>query len=209
MDERQWPTPIMPVDDDTGLAMYHGTGLLDPALRHNDKIELVINLPENKMPGKKLEKATFGAGCFWHVEDAFMNVPGVVSTEVGFEGGHTENPSYKDVCTHTTGHAEVTEVTYDPSKVSYEDLLNVFWNIHDPTTPNRQGPDIGGQYRSVIFFHDKEQEETAKASKEKMEKSGKFRRPIVTQIVPAQKFWRAEEYHQKYFQKTGQRACGI
>ena len=169
----------------------------------------VINLTASEIPEKKLEKATFGAGCFWHVEDAFLKVPGVVSTEVGFEGGRTENPSYRDVCTHTTGHAEVTEVTYDPSKVSYDDLLNVFWEMHDPTTMNRQGPDVGDQYRSVIFFHSKEQEAAAKASKEKMEKSGKFRKPIVTQIVPAEKFWRAEEYHQKYFQKTGQKACGI
>lgn len=169
----------------------------------------VINMSASGISDKKPEKTTFGAGCFWHVEDAFMKVPGVVSTEVGFEGGKTENPSYRDVCTHTTGHAEVTEVTYDPSKVSYDDLLDVFWKIHDPTTMNRQGPDVGDQYRSVIFFHNKEQEAAAKASKEKMEKSGRFRKPIVTQIVPAERFWRAEEYHQKYFQKTGQKACGI
>ncbi|MGA9139905.1 MAG: peptide-methionine (S)-S-oxide reductase MsrA [Methanocella sp.] len=165
---------------------------------------MVINLPE-----KKLEKATFGAGCFWHVEDAFMKVPGVVSTQVGFMGGHVENPSYKQVCTHTTGHAEVVEVTYDPSKVSYDKLLDVFWNSHDPTTMNRQGPDVGDQYRSAIFYYNKEQEMAAKASKERLEKSSKYRSPIVTQIVPAEKFWRAEEYHQKYFEKTGQRACGI
>lgn len=166
--------------------------------------KMVINLPE-----KKLEKATFGAGCFWHVEDAFMKVPGVVSTQVGFMGGHVENPSYKQVCTHTTGHAEVVEVTYDPSKVSYDKLLDVFWNSHDPTTMNRQGPDVGDQYRSAIFYYNKEQEMAAKASKERLEKSSKYRSPIVTQIVPAEKFWRAEEYHQKYFEKTGQRACGI
>jgi peptide-methionine (S)-S-oxide reductase len=162
-----------------------------------------------EMPDNKLEKATFGAGCFWHVEDAFMKVPGVVSTQVGFMGGHTQNPTYEDVCSHTTGHAEVTEVTYDPSKVSYDQLLDVFWNSHDPTTLNRQGPDVGDQYRSVIFYHNKEQEAAAKASKERMEKSGRFSRPIVTEIVPAQQFWRAEEYHQKYFEKTCQRACGI
>lgn len=202
-DERRWPRPLAPVDGDD-LWIYDGTGLLDPALRHNNKIELVINMPE-----KKLEKATFGAGCFWHVEDAFMNVPGVVSTQVGFMGGRTQNPSYRDVCTHTTGHAEVTEVTFDPSKVSYEQLLDVFWSIHDPTTLNRQGPDVGDQYRSAIFFHSKEQEAAAKASKEKLQKSGRFPRPIVTEIGPAQPFWRAEEYHQKYFQKTGQKACGI
>ncbi len=138
-----------------------------------------------------------------------MKVPGVVATEVGFEGGNKESPSYRDVCTHTTGHAEVTEVTYDPSKVSYDDLLNIFWTIHDPTTMNRQGPDIGDQYRSVIFFHNKEQEAAAKASKEKMENSGKFRKPIVTLIVPAEKFWRAEEYHQGYLLHHGQKSCNI
>ena len=202
-DERRWPVPLAPVGGDD-LWIYEGTDLLDPALRHNNKIELVINMPE-----KKLEKATFAAGCFWHVEDAFTNLPGVVSTQVGFMGGHTQNPTYREVCTHTTGHAEVTEVTFDPAKVSYEQLLDVFWSIHDPTTLNRQGPDVGDQYRSAIFYHSKEQEMAAKASKEKLQKSGKFPRPIVTEIVPAQPFWRAEEYHQKYFQKTGQRACGI
>lgn len=201
-DERRWPTPLAPVEDDH--AVYEATELLDPALRHNNKIELVINMPE-----KKLEKATFGAGCFWHVEDAFMKVPGVTSTQVGFMGGHTDNPSYKQVCTHTTGHAEVTEVTFDPKEVSYDDLLNVFWEIHDPTQLNRQGPDVGDQYRSVIFYHDPAQEQAAKVSKARQEKSGRYGRPIVTQIVPAQKFWRAEEYHQKYFEKTGQRACGL
>lgn len=169
----------------------------------------VIDLTAKGTTENKLEKATFGAGCFWHVEHAFMHVPGVVSTRVGYMGGHTENPTYPEVCSHTTGHAEVTEVTFDPSKVSYEELLNVFWNSHDPTTLNRQGPDVGDQYRSVIFYHSKEQEEAAKASKERMEKSGRFDRPIVTQIMPAQKFWQAEEYHQKYFEKTGRRACGI
>ena len=201
-DERRWPAPLAPVDSDH--AVYEGTEMLDPALRHNNKIEVVIN-----MPARKLEKATFGAGCFWHVEDAFMKVPGVVSTQVGFMGGHTQNPSYRDVCSHTTGHAEVTEVTFDPAKVSYDKLLDVFWSIHDPTTMNRQGPDVGDQYRSVIFYHSPEQEQVAKASKERMEKSGRFGRPIVTQIVPAEQFWRAEEYHQRYFEKTGQRACGI
>jgi peptide-methionine (S)-S-oxide reductase len=158
---------------------------------------------------KKLEKATFGAGCFWHVEDAFMGVPGVVETSVGFMGGKTESPTYKEVCTDRTGHAEVVELTYDPSKVSYDDLLNQFWNIHDPTTQNRQGPDVGSQYRSAIFYYSKEQEAAARASKERLEKSGRFRRPVVTEIVPATTFWRAEEYHQKYFQKTGKKVCGF
>jgi len=157
----------------------------------------------------KLQKATFAAGCFWHVEEAFRRVPGVVSTTVGYEGGSMENPTYKDVCTDKTGHAEVVEVTYDPSKVSYEGLLDVFWSVHDPTTMNRQGPDVGTQYRSVIFYHNKEQEAAAKKSKEKLEKSGRFKKPIVTQIVPAAKFWKAEEYHQQYLAKNDLKICGL
>lgn len=157
----------------------------------------------------KLEKAYFAAGCFWHVEDAFRQVPGVVSTAVGFMGGHTENPTYKEVCTDRTGHAETTEVTYDPSKVTFDQLLDVFWSHHDPTTLNRQGPDSGSQYRSAIFYLNKDQEEKAKASKESLQKSGKFTRPVVTEIVPAKTFYKAEEYHQQYFEKTGQRSCGI
>jgi peptide-methionine (S)-S-oxide reductase len=156
-----------------------------------------------------LEKATFAAGCFWHVEEAFRRVPGVVSTTVGFEGGKTENPTYKEVCTGKTGHAETVEVAYDPSKISYEQLLDVFWSIHDPTTVNRQGLDVGTQYRSVIFYHNKEQEEAAKDSKEKLEKSGRFKKSIATQIVPAAKFWRAEEYHQQYLEKNKLESCGI
>jgi peptide-methionine (S)-S-oxide reductase len=156
-----------------------------------------------------LQKATFAAGCFWHVEDSFRKVPGVVSTAVGFEGGILDNPSYKEVCTDKTGHAEVVEVTYDPARVSYGELLNVFWSIHDPTTMNRQGPDMGTQYRSAIFYHGKEQEAEARASKEMQEKSGKYKRPIVTQIVPASKFWKAEEYHQQYFEKNNLKSCGI
>lgn len=156
-----------------------------------------------------LEKATFAAGCFWHVEEAFRRVPGVVSTTVGFEGGKTENPTYKEVCTGKTGHAETVEVAYDPSKVSYDQLLDVFWSIHDPTTVNRQGLDVGTQYRSVIFYHNKEQEEAAKGSKEKLERSGRFKKPIATQIVPAAKFWRAEEYHQQYVEKNKLESCGI
>ncbi len=151
----------------------------------------------------KMEKATFGAGCFWHVEDDFRKVKGVTSTTVGYMGGRLNNPTYEDVCTDKTGHAEVVQVEYDPSKVSYEDLLNLFWDIHDPTTPNRQGPDEGTQYRSAIFFHNVEQEKLAKASKEKLRESGKYRRPIVTEIAPASEFWRAEEYHQQYYEKCG------
>ena len=153
------------------------------------------------------EIATFGAGCFWGVEAAFQSVPGVIATEVGYRGGHTENPTYQDVCSDETGHAEVVEVTFDPAKVSYEQLLNVFWQLHDPTQVNRQGPDLGTQYRTAIFFHTPEQETIAKKSREKPEASGKFRRPLATEIVPAGKFSRAEEYHQKYLQKRRAASC--
>lgn len=157
----------------------------------------------------KTENATFGAGCFWGVEAAFRQVPGVISTAVGYMGGTLKNPTYQDVCTDATGHAEAVEVSYDSSKVSYEDLLKVFWEIHDPTQLDRQGPDIGTQYRSVIFVHTPEQEAAARASKEKLERSGKFRRPIATEITPASEFWRAEEYHQQYFEKRGLAHCRI
>jgi peptide-methionine (S)-S-oxide reductase len=148
--------------------------------------------------------ATFGAGCFWGVEAAFSAVNGVVSTAAGYMGGTLKNPSYKDVCTGQTGHAEVVQVTYDKSKVSYKNLLNVFWSIHDPTQLNRQGPDIGTNYRSVIFYHDAEQGKIARKSKEAMETSGVFRfGKIMTTILPAQEFYRAEEYHQHYHEKHG------
>jgi peptide-methionine (S)-S-oxide reductase len=153
------------------------------------------------------EKATFGAGCFWGIEETFRRVPGVVETAVGFMGGTLANPTYEDVCTGRTGHTEVVQVTYDPEKVSYRDLLNVFWNAHDPTTLNRQGPDIGTQYRSVIFFHTPEQEAAARESKEEMDRSKRFKRSIVTAIQPAGEFWRAEEYHQQYFAKRGGGHC--
>jgi peptide-methionine (S)-S-oxide reductase len=155
----------------------------------------------------KTEKATFGAGCFWGVESSFRQVEGVVDAAVGYAGGSTDNPTYKEVCTDRTGHAEVVQVEYDPSRVSYDRLLDLFWSIHDPTTLNRQGPDSGSQYRSVIFFHSPEQEAAAKASKEKLEASRKHRRPIVTQIVPAAPFHRAEEYHQRYLEKNGILSC--
>jgi peptide-methionine (S)-S-oxide reductase len=156
-----------------------------------------------------MEKATFGAGCFWGVEESFRQLPGVAETEVGYLGGHTNDPSYKDVCTDETGHAEVVQVTYDPAKISYEQLLDVFWSAHDPTTLNRQGPDVGTQYRSAIFFHSPEQERVARASKEKVQASGKFHRPVVTEITPASAFYRAEEYHQKYLAKRGVSHCHI
>ncbi len=150
-----------------------------------------------------LEKATFGAGCFWHIEEEFKKLQGVTSTSVGFMGGDFKNPSYKDVCTGKTGHAEVVHLEYDSKVISYEKLLEVFWNIHDPTTLNKQGPDIGTQYRSMIFFYNEEQEKTANRSKEKLEKSSKFKNKIVTEIKPAQTYYKAEEYHQKYFEKQG------
>ena len=151
----------------------------------------------------KTEKATFGAGCFWGVQAEFSKVPGVVSTRVGYCGGKTKSPTYKEVCTDETGHAEVIEIDFDPTKVSYEQLVDIFWELHDPTTLNRQGLDEGTQYRSVIFYHSAEQERIAKASKEQLEKAGAFRNPIVTQIVPAPTFYPAEEYHQHYFEKKG------
>jgi len=158
---------------------------------------------------KKIERATFGAGCFWGIEEMFREVHGVVDTAVGFMGGSTENPTYPDVCTGKTGHTEVVQVTYNPGEVSYRDLLNVFWNAHDPTTLNRQGPDIGTQYRSVIFYHTTEQEAEARASRAAVEQSGRFQRHVVTAIEPAGTFWRAEEYHQQYFAKHGGGHCRV
>ena len=146
------------------------------------------------------EKATFGAGCFWGIEAAFRKVDGVLEATSGYSGGRVKDPSYGDVCTGTTGHAEVVEVEYDPSKVSYEELLEVFWSSHDPTQLNRQGPDVGTQYRSAIFYHTPEQEATARASKEKAQE--RFKKPVVTEITPASEFYRAEEYHQRYFEKN-------
>jgi len=156
-----------------------------------------------------MEKATFAAGCFWGVEATFRQLPGVISTRVGYIGGQLPNPTYKDVCTDRTGHAEAVEVEYDRAKVSYEQLLNVFWENHDPTQLNRQGPDWGTQYRSAIFFHTPEQESAAKASKEVLGKSGRLSKPIVTRIVPATTFYEAEDYHQQYLEKRGLASCHI
>jgi peptide-methionine (S)-S-oxide reductase len=155
-----------------------------------------------------MEKATFAAGCFWGVEDVFTDVPGVIATRVGYTGGHTENPTYREVCGHDTGHAEAVEVTFDPGLISYERLLEIFWDCHDPTQLNRQGPDIGDQYRSAIFYHSEEQHRMAEESLEQLERSGRLRRRIVTEIVPAPTFWEAEEYHQKYHKKHGG-GCGF
>ena len=157
----------------------------------------------------KLEKATFGAGCFWHVEEAFGKLKGVKETAAGFMGGWKKNPSYLLVSTSITGHAEVVQITYNPREIAYQKLLEVFWSIHDPTTKNRQGPDIGPQYRSVIFFHTREQEKLAMESRKKQEESGKYGKPIVTEIKPASEFWKAEEYHQKYLQKKGPGKCPV
>jgi peptide-methionine (S)-S-oxide reductase len=155
-----------------------------------------------KEPGK-MEKATFGAGCFWGVEAAFRKLKGVLSTSVGYTGGTKENPTYQEVCTGQTGHAEAVEVEYDPAIISYDDLLNVFWKIHDPTTMNRQGPDVGTQYRSAIFFHSPEQEAAAHSSKEELQGSGKFPNPVVTEISSSSAYYLAEDYHQQYFEKQG------
>ena len=156
-----------------------------------------------------MAKATFAAGCFWGVEATFRQIPGVLSTRVGYTGGNFPKPTYKDVCTDRTGHAEAVEIDYDPTQVSYEQLLNVFWENHDPTQLNRQGPDFGTQYRSAIFFHSPEQERAARESKEKLQSSGQFSRPVVTQIVPAVTFYEAEDYHQQYLEKRGLASCHI
>jgi len=170
-------------------------------VEENQTAELNPDFFEN--PGSGLEKATFAAGCFWGIEETFRQVKGIVATAVGFSGGHFGRPTYEQVCTLDTGHAEAVRVIFDPKVVSYETLLDVFWKIHDPTTKDRQGPDVGKQYRSVIFFHDENQKAAALASKEKLEKSGIFKNPIVTDIVPVSEFYMAEEYHQQYFEKKG------
>jgi peptide-methionine (S)-S-oxide reductase len=166
-------------------------------------------IPNQQASPMKTEKATFGAGCFWGVEEEFRQVKGVVATAVGYSGGSLAQPTYQDVCTDRTGHAESVEVQFDPAQVTYEQLLDVFWNNHDPTTRNRQGPDVGTQYRSVIFYHTPEQQAAATASKERIDRGGKFARPVVTEIVPASTFWRAEEYHQQYLQKRGLSSCRV
>ena len=161
------------------------------------------------MDAVTLQKATFAAGCFWGVEETFRQTRGVVDTAVGYTGGKSSQPTYEQVCAGRTGHAEAVEVTFDPTLVAYEALLQIFWENHDPTTPNRQGPDVGEQYRSAIFVHSPEQEASARASKAALEASGRFSRPIVTQIAQAVEFWRAEEYHQRYLAKRGIRSCHL
>jgi len=166
-----------------------------------------INAQDQAAQLDKYEKATFAAGCFWGVEASFRAVEGVVATQVGYTAGHLEKPTYDEVCTDKTGHAEAVEVTYDPGKVSYEELLEIFWKIHDPTTLNRQGPDVGTQYRSAILYHNPDQQALAQNSKQKLAQSGRFDEPIVTQIIPAPKFYKAEEGHQRYLEKRGETSC--
>jgi peptide-methionine (S)-S-oxide reductase len=156
-----------------------------------------------------MERATFAAGCFWGVEYAFRQIEGVEYTKVGYMGGSTKDPTYQQVCTDKTGHAEVVDLEFDPEKVSYEELLDVFWDLHDPTQYNRQGPDVGSQYRSAIFYYNEDQRNTAEESKKKLQTSGKYKRDIVTEIVPAQPFYTAEEYHQRYHEKHSMGSCGI
>jgi len=164
-------------------------------------------MTEPRKPEPTAETATFAAGCFWGVEAAFRQVKGVTATAVGYTGGTTENPTYQAVCTDRTGHAETVRLEFDPRQVSYDELLEVFWNCHDPTTPNRQDPDVAAQYRSAIFFHTPEQGTSAKASKARLEQSYKLSQSIVTEITPAPTFYRAEEYHQKYLEKQGKASC--
>ena len=196
------------------LIAFEMTALLAVAGCHKDS---EVKAMEYKMPGAtdpalatlpaKAEKATFAAGCFWGVEATFRKMPGVLVTAVGYTGGATSQPTYEEVCTDRTGHAEAVEVTYDPTRVSYEQLLNVFWSNHNPTTLNRQGPDVGTQYRSAIFYHSPEQQ--AAAEKSKSSQQSRFSRPIVTQIVPAVPFYKAEDYHQQYLEKRGMSSCHL
>lgn len=177
----------------------------------DDRDELVL-VEKADFPGgydMNYEKAMFGAGCFWGVESKLRAVEGVVDAAVGYSGGEMESPCYEDVCSGRTGHAEVVEVTFDPAVVSYEGLLEVFWGIHDPTTRDRQGPDVGPQYRSVVFYETEEQGGIARGFKAKLEESGKFEGEIVTEITAAGTFWRAEEYHQRYLEKKGLKGCGL
>ncbi len=179
--------------------------MMEPAQADNAVDTQTYDQPEALK--ENLELATFGAGCFWGVEASFRKIPGVVSTSVGYSGGNLENPTYKQVCSDRTGHAEVVQVVFDPEKVDYTALLDLFWEMHNPTTPNRQGPDIGSQYRSVIFYHNEDQQKAARESKEKLNASGKYRSEVVTQIEPAQTFYRAEDYHQQYLEKRGRSSC--
>ncbi|MGA8015909.1 MAG: peptide-methionine (S)-S-oxide reductase MsrA [Candidatus Dormiibacterota bacterium] len=178
----------------------------------HDPTPVTPSVPAEASPAAvgQLQTATFAGGCFWGVEDAFRQVPGVVATRVGYTGGRTANPTYRDVCSHTTGHAEAVEVTFDPARVGYEQLLGAFFqDIHDPTQKNRQGPDVGDQYRSAVYVHSQEQRQAAEQLRARLDAEGRFRRPIVTEITDAPRFWEAEDYHQQYFEKRGGGACHI
>jgi peptide-methionine (S)-S-oxide reductase len=191
-------------------AAFFLAGMISCEKSSQEKPALAMPAAEIQNPkGVLMEKATFAAGCFWGVEESFRTLKGVLKTTVGYSGGTLENPTYEEVCTDRTGHAEVVLVEYDPAQVSYEQLLDVFWNAHDPTTLNRQGPDTGKQYRSAIFYHTPRQKAAAEASKEQLSQSGKFKRPIVTEIVAAAPFYRAEEYHQQYLMKRGEASCHV
>ncbi len=172
-------------------------------------VDVVVQSRMNETTTSTTQIATFGAGCFWGIEETYRNIPGVIDTAVGYMGGAKADPTYREVCTDRTGHAEVVQVTYDPSQVSYEDLLRVFWTNHNPTTRNRQGPDVGSQYRSAVFFHTPEQEAAARASKDELERTDAFRKPIVTEITAAPTFYPAEDYHQQYLAKRGMAACHV
>lgn len=172
-------------------------------------VDVVVQSRMNETTMGTTQIATFGAGCFWGIEETYRNIPGVIDTAVGYMGGAKANPTYREVCTDRTGHAEVVQVTYDPSQVSYDELLRVFWTNHNPTTRNRQGPDVGSQYRSAVFFHSPEQEAAARASKDELERTSAFRKPIVTEITAAPTFYPAEDYHQQYLAKRGMAACHV
>lgn len=190
----------------TAISVIFALGaILSVSLRCGNTVQQPAETP--KQGDIELAKATFAAGCFWGVEETFRKLDGVVDTTVGFTGGSTENPTYEEVCRKDTGHAEAVLVEYDPDKLSYEELLDVFWDSHDPTTRNRQGPDVGSQYRSAIFYHNEEQGKFARESKDKLDQSGTYEKPIVTEIEPAGPFYRAEEYHQQYYQKRGGGSC--
>jgi len=190
------------MDNKTYYSFSHKAMYLSRSVNQKNTIRLSVLMT-------KMEHATFAAGCFWGVEAAFQNKKGVQSTTVGYMGGHLKNPTYEDVCTNTTDHAEVLQIIFNPEEISYEQLLELFWSIHDPTQRNQQGPDIGTQYRSVIFYHTETQRKTAEASKQKQEKSGKYHKPITTEIIKASEFYPAEEYHQKYLQKHGRLSCKL
>ncbi|MBL8880755.1 MAG: peptide-methionine (S)-S-oxide reductase MsrA [Phycisphaerales bacterium] len=204
---------MRPIMINTLLAMSFVAGCADSAARESTDQSKTSTKPgatdRTEAKPMNLQTAMFGAGCFWGVEETFRQTKGVVKTEVGYAGGNVDNPTYKQVCTDRTGHAEVVRIEFNPALVSYEQLLDIFWANHNPTTLNRQGPDVGSQYRSAVFYFTPEQKATAEASKERLEKSGKWKKPIVTEITEAKPFWRAEDYHQQYLAKRGLSNCHV